>query len=93
MTIGACSPPCSSSLTASALVDSASDGRNDVDSLFSASEYFPGRSAAMIATTASSQTPATTNLEILPVASVRSRDNPRNYSSSARRSSGSVTGR
>ena len=45
-TIGACSPPCSSSVTSSALVDSASPGRNDVDSFFSASANLPGRFGA-----------------------------------------------
>ena len=74
ITIGACSPSWSSSAVVSALVDSASDGRNDVDSLFSASENLPGRFAPMIATTATSQIPATTNFEVLPVARVSSLD-------------------
>src|SRR5918999_1867746 len=45
MTIAACSPSCSASAFCSALVDSASPGRNDVDSFSSASVNLPGRFA------------------------------------------------
>ena len=43
MTAGASSPFCSSSAAFSALVDSASPGRNEVDSFSSASVNLPGR--------------------------------------------------
>jgi len=51
-----------------AFVDSASPGRNDAESLTCASEYLPGRFSPMMATTASSQAPATTHLAVRPEA-------------------------
>src|ERR671916_728445 len=45
MTAGASSPPCSSSAAVSVFVDSASPGRNEVDSFSSASVNLPGRFA------------------------------------------------
>src|ERR687893_3250808 len=73
MTIGACSPPCSSSEAPSASVDSASAGRKLVDSLFSASEYLPGRLAAPEANSASRQKPTTRNFALRPAGDVRKR--------------------
>jgi hypothetical protein len=72
ITIGACSPPCSSSVMASAFVDSASPGRNDVDSLFSASLYFPGRFAPNETKRNTSATASTTHFAVRPAATVRS---------------------
>ena len=74
ITIGACSPPCSSSEMPSTSVDSASAGRNDVDSLFSASLYLPGRFAAPEANSAIRQTARTTNFAMRPAGNVRKRD-------------------
>src|SRR5687767_6910539 len=72
ITIGACSPPCSSSVMASALVDSASPGRNDVDSLFSASLYLPGRLAPNETNRKTSAVASTTHFAVRPAATVRS---------------------
>jgi hypothetical protein len=58
-------------VTASALVDSASPGRNDVDSFFSASENFPGRFAAPMPTIAMIQTAKTTHLARRPAGNAR----------------------
>src|SRR5215218_1591043 len=77
ITIGACSPPSSSSTMPSTLVDSASPGRNVVDSLFSASEYLPGRFAAPEASSAIRQTARTVNFALRPAANVRYRDTRR----------------
>src|SRR5215207_11456435 len=74
MTIGACSPPCSSSEMASTSVDSASPGRKLVDSLFSASVYLPGRFAAPDANSATRQMASTMNLAVRPAGTVRKRD-------------------
>src|SRR5215207_3414590 len=73
ITIGACSPPCSSSEIASTLVDSASPGRKDVDSLFSASAYLPGRFAASAPTSTSRQAPRITNFAVRPAGRVMRR--------------------
>src|SRR5687768_4372583 len=75
ITIGACSPPCSSSAMPSTLVDSASAGRNVVDSLFSASLYLPGRLAAPEATSATRASASTTHFAVRPAGNVRKRDN------------------
>ena len=72
MTIAAFSPSCRSLLTSSAFVDSASPGRNDVDSFFSASENFPGRFVANEAKIAASQISATTHLARRPAGRVNS---------------------
>src|SRR4051812_19256982 len=74
MTIGACSPPWSSSVSASTLVDSASPGRKLVDSLFSASEYFPGRFAAPEPSRTRRHTASTTHLARRPAENVSKRD-------------------
>jgi hypothetical protein len=69
ITAGASSPPWSSSVAWSALVDSASPGRNDVDSLSSASVNLPGRLAGPEAMKiATSQIRKTTHLARRPVA-------------------------
>src|SRR5918995_2862550 len=72
ITIGACSPPCSSSVMVRALVDSASPGRNDVDSLFSASVNFPGRFAPNEAKRTTSATARMTHFAVRPAGMVRS---------------------
>src|ERR671916_717995 len=71
MTSGASSPPWKRSLAASAVVDSASPGRNDVDSFSSASLNFVGSSPAIEPTIASSQTVATIHFALRPAALVR----------------------
>src|SRR5918994_5979338 len=63
MTVGATSPSLSSSVSSSALVDSASPGKNELDSFSSAALNFPGRSAATQATMAAIQTTKTTHFE------------------------------
>src|SRR3954469_99246 len=56
----------------STLVDSASPGRNVVDSLFSASAYLPGRFRPRETATTSNQRPATTHFARRPAGRVRS---------------------
>src|ERR687894_3213671 len=73
MTIGACSPPWSSSEMPSTFVDSASAGRNVVDSLFSASEYLPGRLKAFEPTNATIAIASTIHLAVRPDGMVRRR--------------------
>src|SRR5215210_1603512 len=69
MTAGASSPPWRSSVAVSAFVDSASPGRNEVDSLFSASANFVGSCAGPAAMKmATSQTTKTTHFARGPVA-------------------------
>src|SRR5918994_3820996 len=63
MTVGATSPSLSSSVSSSALVDSASPGKNELDSFSSAALNFPGRSAATQATMAAIQTTKTTHFD------------------------------
>ncbi len=56
---------------ASAFVDSASPGKNEVDSLTSASENLPGRLAANEPKIASTQIAATTHFERRPAENAR----------------------
>src|ERR1700709_2549661 len=102
MTIGASSPPWKRFVAERAFVDSASPGRNDVDSFFSASVNLPGRLAAKEAKMASTQIAATTHLARRPGKTGRrgatrrllpQRDDAYvTGSSNAARASGSVTG-
>ena len=67
MTSGASSsPPWKRFVASSAVVDSASPGRNEVDSFFSASVNLPGRFAAPEPTIASTQMAATTHFARRP---------------------------
>ena len=68
MTAGASSPPCSSSAAVSTLVDSASPGRNEVDSFSSASVNLPGRFAPSEMKMPTSQMRKTTHLARRPAA-------------------------
>ncbi len=70
MTVAARSPSCSALVISSALVDSASPGRKEVDSFFSASEYLPGRFVAIIAPTARIQAARTIHLARRPAGKV-----------------------
>jgi hypothetical protein len=72
MAAGASSPLCSASDFSRALVDSASSGRYDVDSLFSASLNLPGRFAGPIAMKRpTTQTARTTHFARRPVGRVK----------------------
>ena len=71
MTAGASSPPCSSSAAVSTLVDSASPGRNEVDSFSSASVNFPGRLAPRAMKMPTSQMRKTTHLARRPAATAK----------------------
>src|SRR6478735_11437252 len=64
MTAGASSPPCSCVAAVRTFVDSASPGRNEVDSLSCAFSNFVGMPAAVESTTTASQAIATTHLAI-----------------------------
>jgi hypothetical protein len=68
------SPPWSSSTAVRAFVDSASPGRNELDSFSCASVYLAGRPAALTPRKTSSQTSATIHLRRRPDARVRSFD-------------------
>src|SRR5918995_4448163 len=72
ITTGACSPPWSSSVMPSAFVDSASPGRNDVDSLFSASANLPGRLAPKEPKSTTSAIASTIHFAVRPAGTVRS---------------------
>ena len=61
-------------MTSSACVDSASPGRNDVDSFSSASANFPGRLVANEPAIANSQIAAMTHFAVRPEATVRTED-------------------
>src|SRR5829696_9840799 len=72
MTAGASSPPWRSSVAVRAFVDSASPGKNDVDSLFSASANLVGSCAGPTAMKIPiSQIRKTTHLDRRPVATVK----------------------
>ena len=58
---------------ASALVDSASPGRNDVDSFFSASAYLPGRLKPKTQTITTIHAARTTNFAVRPEGMVKNR--------------------
>ena len=66
MTSGASSPPSRRFVTSSAFVDSASPGKNDVDSFFSASENFSTSFAWNETPTIAIQTSATIHLARRP---------------------------
>src|SRR4028118_2146011 len=61
MPVGARSPSCRRSVIASARVDSASSGRNELDSFSSASVYLPGRLKARAPKSTRNHAPKTTN--------------------------------
>src|SRR3712207_63317 len=79
MTVGAVSPPWISSVTASAFVDSASPGRKDVDSFFSASLNFSGSPRPTVAKIAANQTAQTTHLARRPDGMAKTRLIARHY--------------